>query len=124
MSEPSSTWERVWPEVFASLDAKTRAVVVGVLANHALEGMEPDRESVTNLVAYTGGAISEGEYDRRADARAARMTAAPASAAQASAGVFPGPATEAVRTPPELGDTARAQPSREQDYGRGADHGR
>ncbi len=38
MSEPSSTWERVWPEVFASLDAKTRAVVVGVLANHALEG--------------------------------------------------------------------------------------
>ncbi len=124
MSEPSSTWERVWPEVFASLDAKTRTVVVGVLANHALEGMEPDRESVTNLVAYTGGAISEGEYDRRADARAARMTAAPASAAQASAGVFPGPATEAVRTPPELGDTARAQPSREQDYGRGADHGR
>jgi len=84
MSEPSSTWERVWPEVFASLDAKTRAVVVGVLANHALEGMEPDRESVTNLIAYTGGAISEGEYDRRADARAARMTAAPASAAQAS----------------------------------------
>ena len=37
---------------------------------------------------------------------------------------FPGPATEAVRTPPELGDTARAQPSRVQDYGRGADHGR
>jgi len=37
---------------------------------------------------------------------------------------FPVPDTEAVRTPPQLGDTARAQPSREQDYGRGADHGR
>ncbi len=37
---------------------------------------------------------------------------------------FPVPATEAVRTPPELGDTARAQPSREQDYGRDSDYGR
>jgi len=84
MSEPGSTWERQWPEVFASLDAKTRKAVVGVLANHALEGMEPDRESITNLVAYAGGAISEREYDRRADARAARMTAAHARTAQAS----------------------------------------
>jgi len=84
MSEPISAWERQWPEVFASLDVKTWKAVVGVLANHALEGMEPDRESITNLVAYAGGAISEGEYDRRADARAARMTAAYASAARAS----------------------------------------
>ena len=37
---------------------------------------------------------------------------------------FPLPATEAVRTPPQLGDTARAQPYREQNYGRDSDYGR
>ncbi len=79
MSEPSSTWERQWPEVFASLDATTRKAVLGVLANHALEGMEPDRESVTNLCARARGDIDKAEYNRRAEARAARMTAARAS---------------------------------------------
>jgi len=37
---------------------------------------------------------------------------------------FPVPATEAVRSPPELGGSARAQPYRGQDYERGGDYGR
>jgi len=75
----SARWERQWPKVFASLDVETRKAVLGALAHHALEGMEPDRESITNLCASATGDIDKAEYNRRADARAARMTAARAS---------------------------------------------
>jgi hypothetical protein len=46
---------------------KTRKAVLGVLANHALEGMEPDRESITNLCACARGDIDKAECNRRAD---------------------------------------------------------
>lgn len=67
VSEPTRTvsrWEQQWPELFASLDAKTRKVVAGVLANHVLQGLEPDREAVADLVVRAGGQV-ENKMRRR-----------------------------------------------------------
>ncbi len=52
------------------------------------------------------------------------MAAGAASDLSAVRASFAVAATEAVRTPPQLGDTACAQPYRQQDHGRGEEYGR
>ncbi|MBF6341309.1 hypothetical protein IU450_36320 [Nocardia abscessus] len=71
-------WERRYPDLFAPLDAPTRRAVTRTVANHAQEvGIEPDRETLTDLIAVLTGAITPEEYDRRSDDWAARHTHRP-----------------------------------------------
>ncbi len=68
--------EARWPELFASLDERTRLAVVNSFASSWHEGWVPNREDVENLTDYARGAIDEAEYDRRAAGAADRLRAA------------------------------------------------
>lgn len=64
--------EARWPELFASLSATDREIVVNALASSWHEGWVPNREDVKNLTDYARGVIDKAEYDRRAAAAVER----------------------------------------------------
>lgn len=76
MTRTPCRYERRWPELFARLDDQQKQNLSAVLANGRLEGWEPTRDEVADLVADALGEISEEEYLRRAYARATGTTAA------------------------------------------------
>lgn len=76
MTKKPCRYEARWPELFARLDDEQKQHVSSALANGRLEGVEPTREDVADVVAETLGEISMQEYLRRAYARATGTTAA------------------------------------------------
>ncbi|WP_324197972.1 hypothetical protein [Nocardia abscessus] len=72
MSDASSTWQQRFPDLYAPLDDTQRHALDQTLSSQALEGLQPDRDSVADLVALLTGAIDEHEYDQRSDRWAAQ----------------------------------------------------
>ncbi|WP_028478722.1 hypothetical protein [Nocardia sp. CNY236] len=66
MTEPNIDWlQRYW-DLFEPLDEHTRRVIARTLGNHAQEvGIEPDRETVADLIAAATGEITSEEYNQR-----------------------------------------------------------
>lgn len=60
-----SRWERTWPELFDGLEHEVRSIVVASLANSALEGAEPSRDDIVDMIEYATGQITAAEYHRR-----------------------------------------------------------
>ncbi|WP_280311152.1 hypothetical protein [Nocardia abscessus] len=76
--EGAQDWELRYPDLFEPLDGPTRRAVTRVVANHAQEvGIEPDRETLVDLIAAVTGAITPEEYNRRSDDWAARRSRSP-----------------------------------------------
>lgn len=70
-------YARRWPELWEVLpDDRARQGLTNTLANGRLEGMEPDRELVEDLVAQELGEITGDEFRARSLARAREETAA------------------------------------------------
>ena len=64
-------YARRWPDLWASLPSvEERAVLSSTLASGRLEGMEPSRELVVDLVAQARGELSVPDAIARAVARA------------------------------------------------------
>jgi hypothetical protein len=61
-----------WPELFEPLDDAQKQRISDALANGRLEGWEPEREDVADLIDRELGRIDRSEYVRRTMARAER----------------------------------------------------
>lgn len=61
-----------WPELFESLTDEQKQRVSDALSNNRLEGWEPQRDDVADLVAREAGRIDTAEYIRRTMARVTR----------------------------------------------------
>ncbi|MEU6191312.1 hypothetical protein [Nocardia sp. NPDC047038] len=72
MSDDPSPWQLRFPDLYEPLDDTQRHALDQTLANHAPEGLQPDRDFVADLVALLTGAIDEQEYDQRSDRWAAQ----------------------------------------------------
>ncbi|MEU5764043.1 hypothetical protein [Nocardia sp. NPDC047648] len=72
MSDAPSPWQQRFPDLYEPLDETQRHALDQTLASHALEGLQPDRDFVADLVALLTGAIDEHEYDQRSDRWAAQ----------------------------------------------------
>ncbi|MBF6341625.1 alpha-mannosidase [Nocardia abscessus] len=76
--EGAKDWELRYPDPFESLDGPTRRAITWTVANHAQEvGIEPDRETLADLIAAVTGTITPEEYNRRSDDWAARRSHRP-----------------------------------------------
>ncbi|GAB2562365.1 antitoxin VbhA family protein [Kribbella endophytica] len=62
-------YARQWPELFEPLDDAQKQRVSDVLASGRLDGWEPDREDVSDLVDRELGRIDAAEYIRRTIAK-------------------------------------------------------
>jgi len=62
--------EGTWPDLFDGLTVEQRETVTEVCANDWLEGWDPTRDDVADLVALTTGQIDGAEYIARGAARA------------------------------------------------------
>jgi len=79
MSYTPCRYARRWPDLWAALpDDRARWGLTDTLANGRLEGMEPDRELVADLVAQWRGELSGDQARARALARAGVHRAAAA----------------------------------------------
>ena len=65
----SSIWTQRHPDLFAGLTDQQGARITEILANGRIEGWDPTREEIADLIAYDLGRISEEEYTRRGDTR-------------------------------------------------------
>lgn len=72
VSDAPSPWQQRFSDLYQPLDDQHRHALDQTLASHALEGLQPDRDSVADLVALLTGAIDEQEYDQRSDRWAAQ----------------------------------------------------
>lgn len=76
----SSSYTERFPDLFAGLTDDQASGITNALANGYLEGWQPTREQVADLIAVELGQISEDEYfargGRRADLAAGRIKAA------------------------------------------------
>lgn len=61
-----------WPELFESLDDDQKQRVSDALSNNRLEGWEPERDDVADLVDREAGRIDTAEYIRRTMAKVTR----------------------------------------------------
>jgi hypothetical protein len=61
-----TAWDARFPDLFGQLTAPQRRALSRTLSNHQLEGLQPDRTFVANLVAMRTGKIDAAEYRRRA----------------------------------------------------------
>jgi len=62
----------LFPDLFVDVDDKTRDSFRQTFAMSYLDGWEPERFSVENLLAYERGDIDHAEYLRRSRAHAQR----------------------------------------------------
>lgn len=70
MSYTPCRYAQRWPELWERLSSDAeRRNISNVLASGRLEGMEPDRELVVDLVAQSRGEITGEEFRARALAR-------------------------------------------------------
>lgn len=58
-----------WPDLFEPLDDEQKQRVSDALANNRLEGWEPQRDDVADLVDREAGRIDTAEYIRRTMAK-------------------------------------------------------
>jgi hypothetical protein len=58
-------YARQWPDLFDQLDDEQKQRVSDALANNRLEGWEPGRDDVADLVDRELGRIDTAEYIRR-----------------------------------------------------------
>jgi hypothetical protein len=65
----NSTWTETHPDLFAALTDHTCARITQILTAGHIEGWEPTREEISDLIAYELEYITEHEYTRRGDAR-------------------------------------------------------
>lgn len=66
----SCRYARAWPDLFDELpDAETKRSVSATLANGRLEGYEPSREAVANVIDAALGRVSYEEYMARVSDR-------------------------------------------------------
>ena len=61
-----------WPDLFEPLDDYQKQRVSDALANNRLEGWEPERDDVADLVDREAGRIDTAEYIRRTMAKVTR----------------------------------------------------
>lgn len=61
-----------WPELFEPLDDDQKQRVSDALSNNRLEGWEPQRDDVADLVDREAGRIDTAEYIRRTMAKVTR----------------------------------------------------
>jgi len=61
-----------WPELFEALDDDQKQRVSDALSNNRLEGWEPQRDDVADLVDREAGRIDTAEYIRRTMAKVTR----------------------------------------------------
>ena len=61
-----------WPELFEPLDDDQKQRVSDALSNNRLEGWEPERDDVADLVDREAGRIDTAEYIRRKMAKVTR----------------------------------------------------
>jgi hypothetical protein len=61
-----------WPELFEPLDDDQKQRVSDALSNNRLEGWEPERDDVADLVDREAGRIDTAEYIRRTMAKVTR----------------------------------------------------
>lgn len=66
---------KLYPDLFVGLDGETIEGIERAWASQWLEGWKPNREDVADAIAWEKGEIDDEEYDRRAAARAARISA-------------------------------------------------
>jgi Antitoxin VbhA len=71
MSYEPCRYARRWPELFEPLDDAQKQIISDVLANGRLEGWEPERDDVADLVDRELGRIDSAEYARRTAAKIA-----------------------------------------------------
>ena len=64
-----STWTETHSDLFAGLSDHACARVSQILTDGHIEGWEPTREEISDLIAYDLQYITENEYTRRGDAR-------------------------------------------------------
>ncbi|MEV0297143.1 hypothetical protein [Nocardia sp. NPDC050710] len=76
----SQRWHDRFPDLYQKLTPQQQDHLSQTLGSHALAGMDPDRETVSDLIDRRTGVIDKAEYDRRAAARAAEARAAAPSA--------------------------------------------
>lgn len=62
-------WAVRYPDLFSGLSVRQQWAVHNTIANHVMEGWEPERADVADLTALERGDIDGEEYVRRADAR-------------------------------------------------------
>lgn len=79
-------YARRWPELFAPLDDDQKWSVSQALANGRLEGWEPTREEVADLIDRAREVISADEYRARVLDRARAAAADPVAADRAATG--------------------------------------
>ncbi|MEU2043708.1 hypothetical protein [Nocardia niwae] len=72
MPADPSPWQQQFPDLYERLDGTQRHALDQTLASHALEGLQPDRDFVADLVDFLTGAIDSHEYDQRSDHWAAQ----------------------------------------------------
>lgn len=70
----STKWQQSYPELYAELTPAQQQALDQTLGSHALDGMEPDRDLVSDLVDWITGKIDEATYNERAAARAHRSS--------------------------------------------------
>ena len=58
-------WAVRYPDLFAGLTEQQTWNVHNNIANHVMEGWNPDRDDVADLTALTRGDIDRAEYVRR-----------------------------------------------------------
>lgn len=76
-------YARRWPELWAELpDDRARQSLTNTLANGRLEGMEPDRGLVVDLVARARGEMTGDEFRARVMEQVRVRVAARAAAGQ------------------------------------------
>jgi Antitoxin VbhA len=68
-----------WPELFEPLDDAQREHISEVLAKGRLEGWDPGRDEVADLIDHELGRIDAAEYALRTASRLARERSAPES---------------------------------------------
>lgn len=71
MTDDRSTWHDEFPDLYARLTPDQQAALNNTLGSHALDGMHPDRDVVSDLVDFITGVIDQAEYDRRSEKWAA-----------------------------------------------------
>jgi hypothetical protein len=69
-------YARRWPELFEPLDDEQKQRISDALANNRLEGWEPDRDDVADLIDRELGRIDAAEYVRRTAAKVSAGRAA------------------------------------------------
>lgn len=58
-------WAERYPDLFAELTIEQKWSVHNTIASNAMEGWEPTRDNVADLIALTRGAITLEEFVRR-----------------------------------------------------------